>query len=217
MAIVLQNSRYNLTIDSKTIIGVMGNDYENFLNSLNGDVYFLNKKNIVSGKKVSSLIDIDDANIIKLIKEFKISDTFLNKNTNELSHSEEKILKYLLMVISNKNIIIIDEPFMDLDLFYKKKIILLLNQLVKEKKTVILGSVNSNIIYELCKKVLFINANDYYYSDIKCFSNQKLLNKYDIDIPYLVEFVELAKKKNIKLKYSKDIRDLIKDVYRNVS
>ncbi len=123
----------------------------------------------------------------------------------------------MLMVLSNKNIIIIDEPFMDLDLFYKKKVLLLLNKLIKEKKTIIIGSNNSNIIYELCKKVLFINVKDYYYDDINCFSDKKLLKKYGVDMPYLVEFVELAKKKKINLRYSKDIRDLIKDVYRNVS
>ena len=36
-------------------------------------------------------------------------------------------------------------------------------------------------------------------------------------MPNIVEFVKLAKNKKIKLKYSHDIRDLIKDVYRNVS
>ena len=121
------------------------------------------------------------------------------------------------MVLSNKKIIVIDEPFMDLDYDNKKRIVLLFNKLIKEKKTIIIGSMNSNVIYPLCKKVLFINNSDYYYDDITSFKNKRLLKKYCVSVPNLVKFVELAKDKKVKLKYSQDIRDLIKDVYRNVS
>ena len=106
---------------------------------------------------------------------------------------------------------------MDLDYGYKKKIVLLVNRLIKENKTVIIGSVDSNIIYTLCKKILLISDDDYYYSDTSVFKKTRILEKYQIMIPDLVYFVDLAKDKKIKLRYSNDIRDLIKDVYRNVS
>lgn len=211
MAIALTNNKYNLTIDSKTIIGVTGDDYDIFLSSLKGDnVYYLDKQFSISNKKVSSIVDI-------ILKVFKLGEDFYNKRIVELSHSEQKLLKYLLMIKSNKNILIIDEPFMDLDYYYKKKIIVLFNKLVKEGKTIIIGSNDSNIIYALCKKVLLINNNNYYYGGINILENKKILNKYHVAMPQIVKFVEMAKEKNIKLNYSKDIRDLIKDVYRNVS
>ena len=75
---------------------------------------------------------------------------------------------------------------------------------------------DSNVIYPLCKKVLFVNNSDYYYDDITTFKNKKLLKKYRVIMPNLVKFVELAKDKKVKLKYSQDIRDLIKDVYKHV-
>ena len=218
MAIILKNSRLNLTIDSNTIIGVMGSSYDKVLSSLEGnDVFYLDKKSYVSKNKVYSLFDLSNDKLINDLEKFELDKSFLSKRINELSHSEQKLLKYVLLITSKKKIIVIDEPFMDLDYYYKKKIILLINKLIKENKTVIIGSVNSNIIYKLCKKVLFISEDDYYYSDTSVFKKTKILEKYHIIMPDLVSFVTLAKNKKIKLGYSNDIRDLIKDVYRNVS
>ncbi len=218
MAIVLKNSIYHITIDSQMIVGVMGCDYDKFLASLEGNnIFYLDKRVSVSNKKVSSLFSSNMDKAIEIIKDFNLDNTFLDKKINELSHSELKILKYILLIISNKKIIIIDEPFMDLDYQNKKRIILLIKSLIKGRKTVIVGSIDSNIIYSLCKKVLFIKENDYYYDDIKVFSNIKVLDKYNVMMPDIVRFILLAKNKNIKLNYSYDIRDLIKDVYRNVS
>ena len=217
MAIVFQNNKYNITIDSKTIIGVMGKNYEKFLSSLIGDsVYYLNKEISVSNKNVLSLLDINNKKVFGLIEDFDFEKLF-NKKVYELSHSEQTILKYLLMVSSNKKINVIIEPFQDLDLVNKKKIILLIKEMVKDNKTIIIGTNNSNNLYQLCKKLLLINSKDYYYGDIDSFNDKKLLKKYDIDMPDIVKFIEIANKKGIKLKKSYDIRDLIKDVYRNVS
>ena len=45
MAIVFENKKYKITVDSKTIIGVMGEEYDKFLSSLEGDnVFYLDKK-----------------------------------------------------------------------------------------------------------------------------------------------------------------------------
>ncbi len=215
MAIVLKNSNYDIKLDTNTIIGVMGNNYERFFSQLSSDeVYYLDKKYSVSNRKVNSLLGVND---LSLIKEFDLQEDILNKRIKELSHSEQKLVKYILLMLYNKKINIIDEPFLDLDYHNKKIIILLINRLIKENKTIIIGSVNSNIIYELCKKVLFIEDNLYYYGDVNVFQNNKVLDKYHIEKPNLVNFVSLARKKKPKFRYSYDIRDLIKDVYRNVS
>ena len=217
MAIVFKNNKYNFTIDSNTIIGVMG-EYDKLFKSLIGDdIYYIDKVVKVSSKKVNCLLDNSDNKVLKLIKEFNLDEEFLSKKICDLSHSEEKLLKYILMVLSNKKIIIIDEPYLDLDYDNKKKIIVLLKDLIKKGKTIIIGSNDSNIIYPLCKKVLFINNDEYYYDNIDVFKDEKILKKYHIETPDLVTFTKLAKDKNIRLSYSKDIRDLIKDVYRNVS
>ena len=217
MAIILKNSKIDITIDSKTIIGVMGQDYDKFIKSLNGDdIFILDNRISNSNKRVSSLIEVNDK-VLDIIKELELNENILNKKVSDLSHSEQKLLKYLLLIINNKKLNIIDEPFMDLDCFYKKKIIVLLNELVKKNKTIIVGSSNSNIIYSLCKKILLIKDKDCFYGNIDSLENKRVLKKYNIVMPDLVNFVNLAKEKKVNLRYSYDIRDLIKDVYRNVS
>ena len=213
MAIVLKNSKYNLKIDSNIIVGVMGKYYERFLNSLkSSDIFYIDKNTFISDKKVSEILNNID---ISILEDFNLNNKFLDKRIIDLSHSEQILLKYILLIINDKKIVVIDEPFMDLDYDYKKKVVLLLNKL-KRNKTIIIGSVDSNIIYSICKKILFINNSEYYYGDINDFNNKDLLKKYHIAVPDLVKFVLLAESKNKKIKYSKDIRDLIKDVYRNV-
>ncbi len=210
MALILKNNKYQLSIDTRTIIGVMG-DYEKFIRKITGDdIYFIDKIESLSNNLVSSLISNKD-----LIKEFDF-EKYLNYKIKELSHSNQKLLQYLLMIQSNKKIIVIDEPFMDLDYSNKKKITLLLKKLSKNK-TIIIGSNDSNVIYSICKKVLLINNSGYYYGDNNVFKENKQLEKYHVEIPDLVLFTKLARNKNIKIGYFKDVRDLIKDVYRNVS
>ena len=217
MAIVLKNNKYDLIIDSNTIIGVMGENYYNFISALKGeDVFYLDNRLSTSKKEVASFFDLDDK-LLKIISEYNLDHTFLDKKVNELSHSEQKLLKYIMLITSNKRIVVIDEPFMDLDYDNRKKIALLIKKLIKNKKTVIIGSMDSNIVYSLCKQVLFISDKGYYYGDVTSFEDKNILKKYHIDIPDLVNFVNLVNDKKIKFRYSYDIRDLIKDVYRNVS
>ena len=100
----------------------------------------------------------------------------------------------------------------------KKKIRLLIKEIIKEsKKTIIIGSCDSNIIYELSQKVMIINYNSFLYSDTqKVFEKIMVLNDYNIEEPEIVRFVRLAREKGINIDYTNDIRDLIKEVYKNV-
>ena len=205
MAIVFESAKYkNVAIDSNTIIGVIGKDSLKFVNSLEFDsIAFLGRKYQISDSdyylEYRKLLQIDD---------------IINKKI--LSHSEKKLMDYYRLINSNAKIMVLNEPYVDLDTNERKNINILINRLVKDKKTIIITSSDNNIIYSLCKKVLIVNDDELYYDDINCLNNISLLNKYDLGIPYIVEFIELAKIKNKKIPYTKDIRDLIKDVYRNV-
>ena len=50
----------------------------------------------------------------------------------------------------------------------------------------------------------------------KIYQDVDFLTYNEINIPDLVRFTYLAKKKKVKLSYHRDIRDLIKDVYKHV-
>ena len=208
MAIVLKSKKYNeIKIDTKIINGVLGNNYEVFLESLEGkSVCYINNVNLHS-----CILENDE--YAKLLNLNKI----IGKDVKELSHSERKLLSFYVGIKKNSKIIIVNEPYLDLDFNDKKNINNLFNILIKEGKTVIIGSQNSNIIYSLCKKVILVDNYDLLYNDVMVLRKKDIINKYRISMPNIIRFVELAKKKNIRIPYSKDIRDLIKDVYRNVS
>ena len=232
MAIVLKNVKFNnnlnLYLDSNMIIGIMGNNYESFIKSLKGDNVFgiykddYFKKNSVYDELLSvynknNKIVFDEV-VKTLLSELGLDYSFFYKKVKELSSSEKTLLKYLLLFMKNPSIMIIDEPFLYLDYYWKKKITLILKNIIKgTKKTIIIGSCDSEIIYMLSEKVLLVDYNYCIYGEKnKIFGNKEILDKYQIDEPEIIEFVRLAREKKIKLNYTDDVRDLIKDVYKNV-
>ena len=220
MAIVFHSKEYSdITIDSHKLIGVMGN-YQDFFKSMEKDnICYLGNEIVSSKQTIYQVINgstIDEKILNKIIKDLDLKEGFLNKKINDLSHSERKVFRYLQMLITNANIIVIDEPFLDLDSIMKKKIISIFNQLVRTK-TIIIGSSDSDIIYSLCKKVLLLGNSKYLYDDVSVLTNKSVLKRFHLLMPEIVKFVRLANDKKIKLPYVKDIRDLIKDVYKHVS
>ena len=146
-----------------------------------------------------------------------INENFLEKKICELSSGEKRLLKYVLVLVYNPNVIVIDEPYLYLDFHYKKIIKKVLYELKSNfKKTIIVGSNDSNIIYSLCDISLLINKDSHLYGITKTIFNEEELSKFKIKVPDLVKFSDLVRKKNINIGYFQDIRDLIKDVYRNV-
>jgi len=154
---------------------------------------------------------------MKILDMFSLDENFLDKKISDLSSGEMKLLKYLLVLVYNPNVIVIDEPYLYLDFYYKKVIKKVLYDLkTKYHKTIIVGSNDSNIIYSLCDISLFVNRDNHLYGITKSIFNEEELKKFSIKVPDLVRFTDLAKKKGINIGYFQDIRDLIKDVYRNV-
>ena len=222
MAIVLKSVNYgDIKIDSNIIIGVMGKEYDRFLKSLSGNEIYYVSNTKVNNKKVIDVIDsinisLNDDLINMYLENLSLDKSFLNKKVSELSHSEIKLLGYFKALLVNAKIIVIDEPFLDLDYHYKKVIITILYRLIKNK-TVIIGSRDSDIVYTLCKKVLLLGNNKYNYDDVIVLSNKRILKTYHVNMPQIVEFIRHANEKKAHLPYSYDIRDLIKDVYKHVT
>ena len=230
MAIVLKGlikGKEDLEMDSNTIIGIIGEINFDLIQHLKKDNIFLMSKGNDFSKEIvfeemKQSFDLDDDSFQKLyqplFEELDLKESFCEKKIEDLSDSEIKILKYIKCFLSNKSIIVIDEPFLDLDYAWKKKIVNMINNLYRNtNKTIIVCSDNSNIIYLLCKKVLLVKNDEYYYGDInQVFESKDLLRKFNINEPDIVKFVNLAHEKKVNLEYVKDIRDLIKEVYKSV-
>lgn len=230
MAIILKkviDGKDNLEMDSNTIIGIIGENSFDLIKVLKGsNIFIIRKENnfkedmVLKEMKLYSSYDEDKFQevYLNLFKELGIKENFIEKEIDDLSDSERRLLKYITGYISNKSIIIIEEPFLDLDYSWKKKITYLINNLHRNtKKNIIICSDNSNVIYLLCKKVLLVKTDKCYYGDVdQVFASKSLLKKYNIIEPEIVRFVNLVHEKNINLGYVKDIRDLMKEVYKSV-
>ncbi|HOO68142.1 MAG TPA: ATP-binding cassette domain-containing protein [Bacilli bacterium] len=170
--------------------------------------FALNNFNLKKSKTLDAL------NLMGLSKEY------LNKNIDELSNGEKRMIAIASVLVYNPEIILLDEPTIGLDYKNKQKLIRLIKKLKNEyHKTIIIVSHDSNLLYEICDELIVIDKGELilYGDPDSVYKEEKLLKKYDIDIPKVLQFEKLVKdKKNIKLMHTTNINDLIKEVYRNV-
>ena len=161
-----------------------------------------------------------DKKIKDSLKIVGLNSKYLTRNISSLSSSEKKLLELATVLLINPKILLLDEPFINMDNKNEKKLARLLDQLNDRFNiNVVIASSDSSILYKYTKKVILLKDNKVFIEgDTKeVYSNVELLKKNNFDIPEIVEFVYLAKnKKNVKIDYHRDIRDLIKDIYKHV-
>lgn len=154
------------------------------------------------------------------LKIVSLEESILKRNIQTLSSSEKKLLQIALSLLSNPDLIIFEEPFKCFDKYNEKKLIMLIQRLKEQfQKTIIIASDDSNILYKYTNKMLFIK-NDQISLEGKTnevFLDVEYLKKNKFNIPEIVEFTYLAKnKKEVKIDYHKDVRDIIKDIYKHI-
>ena len=227
MEIVIGETKFK--INKPQVIGVVGN-YLSFLSDLSeyknvgyikkNEYYFTNyvyDELLLSLNKYEKELKDADKRIKKALKIFDLDENFLNKEISNLSKGEKRLLSYLRVFIYNPKIIIVDEPLKNLDYKYEKMVLNYLRELKnKYNKTIIIASNNVNIIYENTDKTLIISDEVIYKNTKDVFTDDDILKKYKLYVPNLVMFVKKAKKKDKNINYYTDIRELMKDVYRNV-
>jgi energy-coupling factor transport system ATP-binding protein len=154
------------------------------------------------------------------LKIVGLDETYLERTLVTLSSSEKKILQYALSLISNPELIIINEPFKFLDNKNEKKIFMLLQRLKEQFNiNIILLSNDSNILHKYTDNILFIKNNEVILEGktTEVYQRVDYLKKNKFSIPEIIEFTYLAKKKkSVKIDYHRDIRDIIKDIYKHV-
>lgn len=153
--------------------------------------------------------EIKNEKIVKLLN-FDLS--LFNKNIYELSSGEKQQIAILKVLNEKSDLIILDEPFLNLDFKIKTKLITIIKKIKTDyKKTIIIKSYNINDLYFICDCILAFNKFKLSYSVEK----KDFINKFKKLKP--IEFSEyVLQTKNIKLGYYDNVKDLIKAVYRDV-
>lgn len=178
--------------------------------------------NLLNDYVIKHKIYVKDPNkkIKDAIKIIGLEESIIEKNVYELSYSEKKILQLAMALLTNPEIIIIDEPFKTLDKVNEKKLIMLLQRLKEQfARTIVILTDDSNILYKYTTDMIFIKNDEILLSGEtnEIYQRVDFLKRNRFDIPEIVEFTYIAnKKKNAKIDYHKDVRDIIKDIYKHI-
>lgn len=224
--IIRIDSKSIIKIDKKKIPIEEYNTYKKKISILKENDYL----NIQIGT-ISELMEyiLKQQKIYPKNKQKKISDSLrivgldkeiLDRNIKTLSKSERKLLQIAISLLSNPDILVIEEPFNYLDIKSIKNLMIILRKMKDQyNKIIIFISNDIEKMYQNTDKIIIYNSKDVIIegNTKKVFQEVDKLKEYDITIPRIVDFTYQAKKeKKVKIDYHSDIRDIIKDIYKHV-
>ena len=155
--------------------------------------------------------NLDIKNELKKIKDsLKLSflnHLDINRYINTLSTSEKTLLTISISLIFNPEIIILEDTYLGLDRKNTMKLNILFNKLIDDYNIkIILIDKDINKLYKY--------TNHIYYNN-KLIKNKDLYLE-DVDEETISFIKKVKDMKNIKLTYYKDVRDIIKDIYKSI-
>lgn len=182
-----------------------------FCNTVYEEMLFALKKN-----KVKDC----DKKMLKALKIVGLDESCLFKSPFEISKGEQKKVALAILLAYNPKVLLLDDPFSNLDYVSKKNLIKLIRMMkLRYNKTIIIASSDTDMAFELADIVICLKDGKLVFQGNKFdfFTNVKLLSKSNISVPRLIDFSNLVKvNKNIDIGYRDDINDLMKDIYRFV-
>lgn len=152
-----------------------------------------------------------DNNILELFSELEISYSLLKRKIKDLSKGQFKLILLIYIILNKKTIVILDYFDKGLSYKYKKRVI----NYLKSKYNGSLVVISNDLIFlnNMCKYLIVFKDGNIVYNDV--FENI-YKSRVKIDYPPITKFIRLANKKNAKLSYTVDNKELLKDIYRSV-
>ena len=203
-------------IKNKSIqkVGIVREDYlsSNFLIKVYEYMYYEIRRKRLILKNPKKKIE-DSLRIVGL------DNTYLNRNVNSLSSSEKILVILAIVLLSTPDIIILIDLFKYFDKTKEKRLLFLLEKIRDDyNKTIILINDDNEVLYKYTSKLIIKKNNLFIEGDTnKLFQRVDFLHKNNIKVPEIIELTHLIKKKKkIKLEYHKDVRDILKDIYKHV-
>lgn len=187
------------------IYGLMGNINLTTNNSnigiVRGGIFSHTTKDFLNSSK--------SLNALKLVM---LDDSILNKKGPELSNGEIKAISLAKELIANKEIIVLDYFEKELNNREKENYKRLLKKLSQDfNKTIIIYTNDITFLWDICEEIIYVD-------------NDKVINTYQkkdyfklvklVDKPIISNFIEKIRAKGIKIEDYKDIKDLLKAIYR---
>lgn len=163
-------------------------------------------------------------NLMKKLKDsvkiVGLEESVLARNMNTLSTSEKKLVQIAKELLLNPEILILEEPLKVLDMKNRKKLMMVLRKIKDQgNRTIVMVSNDPEDLYKETDHLIVYKNNQIVVEGktTDVYQRVDFLKKHKVEIPEIVEFTYLAKKnKKVKLDYFRDIRDIIKDIYKHV-
>ena len=213
-SIEANKSIISIQSDNDIVIDNLIKDYKPVVIE-NDNLFFLGETVL---EEISLFNNYPELNIVNDIMQIlDLNSSFFDKKIVELSTTEKIYLNLLRNISKIEDIILFKNIFLGIDLNNQKKYINIINYL-KNNYIVFIQSDDINVLYKLADFSIVISRRTIKYDDCdKIYTNVKELKKMDLDIPDLSYITYKAKEeKKVKLFYSKDVRDIIKDIYKHV-
>jgi len=153
------------------------------------------------------------------LKLVNLSEDILDSSLEELSLVDQKKIALASILIYNPKVLILDEPTLGLSEKDKKELIRMIRFLKnKFSKTIIILTKDTDFLYKIANYNYVIHNGEIVdEGQDLILTNKSMLDKYELYYPKCLKFVNLAKKKHdADLEYYKEVKDLIKGVYRDV-
>lgn len=212
--------KLNISTKNKKLIGIYSTkSIINLFDQNNKKITnFININNISTNKTIYEyMIDIIRSYNLEIKNELKkIKDSLklsflnhldINRYINTLSTSEKTLLTLSISLIFNPEIIILEDAYLGLDRKNTMKLNILFNKLIDDYNIkIILIDKDINKLYKY--------TNHIYYNN-KLVKNKDLYLE-DVDEETISFIKKVKDMKNIKLTYYKDVRDIIKDIYKSI-
>ncbi len=212
--IKFSNSIISIQSDNDVLLNNIIKDYSPIVIE-NNNLFFLGDTVL---DEISLFAKYPELNLVyDVIKLLDLKESFLDKKIEELTTTEKVYLNLLRNIAKINDIVVFKNIFLGLDLNNQKKYIKVINYL-KNDYVVFVTNEDVNALYSIAdysiisaKKTIKYDTTDNIYTDVA------ELQKLKLDIPTLPYITYKAKEeKNVKLFYSKDVRDIIKDIYKHV-
>lgn len=166
--------------------------------------YILEKTNCSEKRLLSSLAFVN------------LSQDKLNQKIDTLSSSEKIKVELAILLILNREMIVLyqfDKYFMEKEIFFFKK---LFKKLVNRyQKTIVCVDMGSSFMLDFVERYVVLTE----YNEIKILGKDDVFNSFFkryISSSPIVEFVKYVNKSQQRIKPYTDIKELIKEIYREV-
>ena len=154
--------------------------------------------------------------VVQSLRIVGLDESFLDRDPNELSRVEKKKVELASVISYNPEVLVLDN--FDIGLSYREKEYfrkLFLKLKNKYNKTIILISNNAEFLFDIVDDVHLIYNGKLVLSEGKDIFYNSNLYRY-VNIPKIVEFTKYVEMNGYDIKKCTDIKELIKELYRNV-